>query len=404
LLNSKANSAIQNLLKMFILISIIAVSSASELVIANEQSSENLAEAELFTKEWNESDLRKSAPLKNQSSTMDKAHQKARTFFWHMGYHEKKYKKISGIETQWNPPTKENLSLYAAYNYEIQQHVEPKPESTYSAIRTSFEYAAGKSLSENSYMKSLINGFSLEVDPFAVFSERKERKVIAYTIEADYLASASRAPESASQEIDYYEIEGAGKLRPVYKVVPVFESEQLAYSLNESGSNSKNSSSNSDSIIEDHNDQMELLSALNSLEDFLDINKEELVKFRTKVVPVRGSDSASFTYEVSQKAGLYKFTKNTNESDYHHYYHLPLTNKNTISHQEKGKSVSKSSLSIHSKKYLSGVFSFEKNHIATTTSAIYSKRLSSSSYTLKSSFDKDYQLSKLECILSLRLN
>lgn len=333
--------------------------------------------------------LELTAPSNPQPSTFDKSITEVNKLFVHLNAEEKKYQRFKKAQVHWVEPTKEQRLLHYSYHHEEISESNPSSNTIILAAQTSIEGAISRRLAENTYLKALMSGFSFDLDPLALFSADPVRKPITYTIEAEYYAEDKPANDTANLEVDYYELEGAGKLKPVYRVVPVFNS--VAYTAP------------SENLIEAHNKQVEETSYFDQLMKEVNLTPQNLLTFSTKLTPVRSGTDTNFSLDARQKAGYYRFIQNTANSYIHHFYMVPLNKHSLLTHQVKEKEVEKTSISYRDKHKLYGTFSLEKDHLTENSTAAYTQTSQLKTYTLRTSIDKDLKISKVEYVFNLSI-
>ena len=232
---------------------------------------------------WTEDDLYISNPSDpNKTNSVRLAEQTA-AFINLMANYEKKHKLIYKINKNYEVPNNDNIALHAAYNYEFKQTNEPSKEIIISAVRPAVEYAIGKKLSENEFFKGLANGISIDFNLHTLITdeEKKHNKPISYTIEPDYLVPTTKAKDSANISVDYYELEGAGRLRPVYRVVPVYQTTRY----NDNMSDPSDTEIQKQQLIDSHNTNIDHIDERESAILRLKTFSKSFLSFKTKLFP-----------------------------------------------------------------------------------------------------------------------
>lgn len=346
-------------------------------------------------KTWKRSELNFKAPAQLQKSTSDKITGYISSFMKQMTYKEVKYKKLYNLHTAHASPTKEQIALYVNIHRSPFTYTNANHSELGDNISKTSQTVLSDVISNHPYIKGLFNGIELDINPEMFFSTEKKQPILTYTIITDYLEIDKKGSDQASLGTNRYTLESAGKLKPVYKVVPVFRQRETTKEAD--------LLKKENDLINTHNEQMDQLTYTERIGNLYEEWAKDLVKFKTKIIPDRSQTTPSIVIHMNHHSGIYGFTKNTAESDEHHKLKIPVKKFGSLSYELKGDVISKSSIDLHHKKFIPGSLKFSSDYVTKQNYLVYSDRNGPYSYTVKGSINNSTDAATIEYIFNLRL-
>lgn len=398
----------QTIISILITLYVILICS-SDIASADENlsaqiSNENVHNEDLYAT-WSYEDFLKVPEPPSETVHKSKIKTEANDFFNRIAQREKRKRYLHSLFTTTKAPTAQEIGLKLAAMQPVETHEGATIEQVTEALRISSEYVLSKRLENIAPLKSLLSGWKFNFNPFGSQKQDPQKpESFYYTVEPAYYKANKTAGKTASLVGDRYTIESSSQSKPVYRVVPVFEpkgppnGDALGRDSEDFDGGESLPDNETFAGRSEHPFSVDTLKPGASLSTAI---KDKMV-FTAGVVPVSSKDGHSATLNFAQKDKLYEIRKNTSETQAHQFFRVPFSTQSNLSHEVKGGEVSITSLNLYKIERLPADIALSRNNISEESSATFFRNLGLRSHLLKSTFDKDAKVNKVEYEFKIR--